>query len=284
MQRNERRDPVADGRASFGSPAECRHFAARNRDFVQAWPTLSRAMNYAFDGATPARSLADAVVFAVAARAANDFKDLSILACNGRGLGALDMLRGMFERTVTAMYLGLEPGKAGAYAKFHGLAAQKLLDQSEQNAELVQAVLSSRLSEVEADVDDVDGYHVPDCTRCLSRGRGETWTELDTVAMAERVGLRDVLLQCCCVPKRHMHALVDNMLHGLAANSRRSRSGVSAERDCADQAVSGGHHLSLVLLHLLIRQFGLEETPDVLQAFADYERLSETSLRTAVGL
>jgi hypothetical protein len=49
--------------------------------------------------------LADRVVFYLGRVAADDFSELLILSGNGYGIGALKVLRGMYERVVTAAFI-----------------------------------------------------------------------------------------------------------------------------------------------------------------------------------
>ena len=49
--------------------------------------------------------------------ASDDFGELLVLVGNGYGIGALKVLRGMYERMVTAAFLAKNPSEARSFAE-----------------------------------------------------------------------------------------------------------------------------------------------------------------------
>src|SRR3954469_6231764 len=62
--------------------------------------------------------LDEVLIFYSGIRCAEDFIAVTLLAAHGFGLDALALVRGMFERAVTAGYLRLHPEEAQAFADF----------------------------------------------------------------------------------------------------------------------------------------------------------------------
>src|SRR5258708_3052993 len=57
-------------------------------------------------------NMADGVVFFLGRAVADDFGELLVLAGNGRGIGSYKILRGMYERIVTAAFISKNPPEA----------------------------------------------------------------------------------------------------------------------------------------------------------------------------
>lgn len=64
------------------------------------------------------RRMAEVVVFYLGRAAADDFGELMILAGNGRGFGAYKILRGMYERIVTAAFIAKYPSEAPSFLSY----------------------------------------------------------------------------------------------------------------------------------------------------------------------
>jgi hypothetical protein len=58
------------------------------------------------------RIMADRIVFFLGRIAADDFGEILILSGNGRGIGATKILRGLYERLVTATFIDANPAEA----------------------------------------------------------------------------------------------------------------------------------------------------------------------------
>jgi hypothetical protein len=60
---------------------------------------------------------ADRVIFYLGRMAIDDFGEILTLAGNGRGFGAYKIVRGMYERVVTALYMEKNPAEARPFAE-----------------------------------------------------------------------------------------------------------------------------------------------------------------------
>jgi hypothetical protein len=72
------------------------------------------------------RRMAEVVVFYLGRAAADDFGEIIILAGNGRGFGAYKILRGMYERIVTAAFIAKYPSEAPIFLSYSYVERQKL--------------------------------------------------------------------------------------------------------------------------------------------------------------
>lgn len=70
--------------------------------------------------------IANRLIFYLGRTAADDFGELLVLAGNGYGVGALKILRGMYERMVTAAFLATKPSEARIFAEDDTIKKWKL--------------------------------------------------------------------------------------------------------------------------------------------------------------
>lgn len=72
------------------------------------------------------RRMAEPVVFYLGRAAADDFGELLILCGNGRGIGAYKILRGMYERVVTAAFIAKNPSEGRLFLSYSFIQREKL--------------------------------------------------------------------------------------------------------------------------------------------------------------
>lgn len=129
-------------------------FLLENRDFLREYPELGsletkifiRALDQPseeeFEGirklpenSAPVVEFEDklsskVVVFYLGRIAADDFGEIVVLAGNGYGFGAHKVVRGMFERVVTAMYVARKPAEARVFAEQSAIDKYKLWERT----------------------------------------------------------------------------------------------------------------------------------------------------------
>src|SRR5271167_491232 len=118
----------------IGNGEAQQRFMCENTQFLEEWPLLQPVIEQVFlnrtiyppsedawarvkdlpDDASEVLALedkyrTDLIVYTLGRIAVDDFNELVVLAGNGRGVGALKILRGMYERIVTAAYVAQTP-------------------------------------------------------------------------------------------------------------------------------------------------------------------------------
>lgn len=73
------------------------------------------------------RMAADRVVFYLGRVAVEDFVEIVVLSGNGLGFGAYKILRGMYERVVTAMYIAKHPAEARVFVESSAIMKRNYL-------------------------------------------------------------------------------------------------------------------------------------------------------------
>src|SRR3989442_13691806 len=118
-----------DASITFGIPKEWIAFSARHQRFLERFPDLKNALTTAFIRKGQASQPVDRVVFFYGRNCVEDFFQILLLCANGYGTGANALLRGMYERAVTAVYLSEHPDKTDDFLDFYWIAQRRLLNQ-----------------------------------------------------------------------------------------------------------------------------------------------------------
>lgn len=243
----------------FGIPEEWTHFGEHHQLFLDRFPNLRAAMHAAFLREVRASEPVDRIVFFAGRLCVEEFMEILLLCGNGYGIAALKIVRGMFERVITALYLRLHPKDTDDFLDFHWVSQRKLARAIESS--FGKEVLEGKLEEVEANYQRVRGrFMVTDCKRCGTRRLNFTWSKLDLVAMARNVGtIGALIVPAYYLPTREAHSTVGAILSRLKENS----DGVltfdeGPQREKADEALISAHNLLLNVLELQREHFKLQ--------------------------
>lgn len=193
------------------------------------------------------------VIFWLGHQAAADFFDILLLAVHGYGFGAVKMLRPLFERVVTVLYLIKNPAEVDAFNKYADIDAWHLF-----NWALVSSIdpatfmTADEVAEARAAYERVKGDFTP---RKKHRERG-TWSGKDLAARADDVGLKQLYGPAALWPTLHIHTT----RVGFEACLSRSAAGLTfthgPKREQADYAIAYAHGLMVLLLRECNSFFG----------------------------
>lgn len=98
--------------ATFGSPEQWEAFAQKRPGFRGAMPRLHKLLEKVFIRTLTDPSDADTAVFYLGRLCVEDFMEILVLCGNGYGLGGKKLLRGLYERALTAWHLHRHPEEA----------------------------------------------------------------------------------------------------------------------------------------------------------------------------
>ena len=102
----------------IGNAAEQKEFLAANPARTKAIENLYASAKQVFLRTLTSNVPADRVGFYLGRICVEEFSEIFLLAGNGHGIGALKILRGMFERAVTAAYILANPDQADAFLEY----------------------------------------------------------------------------------------------------------------------------------------------------------------------
>ena len=204
---------MADIVYEIGDTTETRAFWGRNSEFEPVFHTLITLTNKCFGREYQPANRAEDIVFDLGQACRDDFYEVVMLASHGLGNGGMKLLRGMFERAVTAAYLIKNPDKAERFVRYGAIQEHRMM-----NAALVVASedefdeamgpgntvaeIKQRYNEIKPEFEAVV------CSKCGKTRTDGSWDPLDVVSMARKVGgpFLTFLSGAYAIPNSQVHA------------------------------------------------------------------------------
>jgi len=257
-----------------GSPEEWASFAEARPGFFEKHGVLRAAIDLAFTK-VQSDTLPDLVIFLSSRLCADEFREIFLLSANGHGLAALRLLRGMYERAVTARFLHLHPEATQDFVDYGVIQKGKFASALLENAGDLSQERVERLKQAKADKDAMVAedkqatsprFQVSVCKPCSTTRLNHTWTRLDFVTMAKQVGtLGGFLASCYHEPTFHTHGTV------IALEACTESVGEDAfkllfgpRRKEAARALMLAHAILLNVLGLIAERFQVAGLPEAL--------------------
>lgn len=252
---------------TVGIPEEQIDFGKRHRLFLERLPNLRTALNIAFIRKGRSTNQVDRVVFYLGRIVVEEFWEITVLCGNGYGIGALKLLRGMYERCVTARYLHLKPESVDDWFDFEGISDYKLMKAI--SATFGDGALDrTSCEEIESRYKTVrDQFLVSDCEKCGTKRVNYTWSKVDLVSMARICGsIGDLIVPSYYMSTREAHSTANAMVSRLREFED---DGITfdggPQREIADQTLMTAHNVLLNALDLQKDHFRLDELEVPLQ-------------------
>jgi hypothetical protein len=216
---------------------------------------------------------ADRVIFYLGRMAVDDFGEILTLAGNGRGFGAYKIVRGMYERIVTALYLEKNPAEARAFAESSAITKLNYLKRTfEASPDSRERFSEEFMQAIEQDAASAEAKRKQSiCPKCRQPITQEAWTRLslDVMAKAAEPALEIFYPQFYLEGTAQSHA---NMF-GIERRLIRKDGGITYKEVSEEEArfaVHLGHHLMVRLLAMQNRYFTLgfdDEVRERIDAF-----------------
>jgi hypothetical protein len=267
----------------YGYPEEWSSFATRHSEFVQRFDNIEKALHAAFHRTHATSTLAQRTIYFLGRLAAEEFMEILLLCGNGYGIGAQKLVRGMYERAVTARYLFRHPDEVDDYIAFHRVTDHRFLMAIQST--IGHDVLTREQAErIERDYDAVKSrFMIPDCKTCNTTRLNHSWSRKDVVSMArESEDLWRLLVPAYYVPTQESHSTLKAVFSRLDPEAVTKGEGLifdsSAQRDEADQAIVAAHTILLNVLDLQRECFHITEVEPLLQTcLEDFQAILEAA-------
>ena len=242
----------------FGKPTEQAQFFNRHSHFFEKWPNLEMAINAALDGKRTCSTKTDKVVFATGNQCIEDFREILLLCGNGYGLGAMKVLRSLYERAVTARHLHLHSEQTDDFIDFFWVNAAKL------NKRIQEAYGDSffdafpdqkeKFKEIEEQRAAVkERFQVTICKKCEKKGGNYTWSKEDFVTLASKVGELGkplYILVAYYLPTEQAHSTMQALLSRLGQTQE---AGVTFDHEPKRREADLVFHVALFILLDVLR-------------------------------
>jgi len=267
---------VSRAKIRIGDPAEWEDFARCYAKFVERMPSLANATKIAFERSAETDQPLDKLIFYSGRLCTEDFFEILLLCANGYGFGGIKLLRGMYEKLVTAAYLRAQPKETDKFLNFFWVARYRLLkvlvDNVGSEGQWAEAwkTAQTQFEELKGD------YQVPHCEHCEKTRVNYTWSRMDPVTMAKKSGI-DVLAKLAfdsySIPTQYGHSTAMAILSRLSETENGTVFEGGAQRKWADLALFRAHYMLLIMLSLQADHFGvpgLKELIEVASSDFDY--------------
>jgi hypothetical protein len=199
----------------YGYPEEWADFQKRNPEFLRHFGNLEKAIDAAFQRVHENTELWQRTIYFLGRIGVEEFMEVLLMCGNGYGIGAQKLLRGMYERAVTANYLFKHPEQVEYFQAYERVADYKLLE-SLRSCGAASVVPKERAAAIEQDYEAVKGkFEVTACKKCKTTRINHNWNKKDLVSMArESDGLWALLPYAYQGPTRQFHSTMDSISHG----------------------------------------------------------------------
>jgi hypothetical protein len=164
----------------LGETKKADEFFDRNPAFFSAFERVTQLANRCFGRPIPTDTEANRICFELGQTCLQDYLEINFLGVNGYGTGAMKLLRGLYERAVTAAYLILFPEKAARFQQYTAIHNHKAIQRAQK---VTPEALKELLSEFGVTIDWFkDEYEKakPDfqennCQKCGTKRIAHAW-------------------------------------------------------------------------------------------------------------
>ena len=256
-----------------GFPDRWKRFEEDNQLFLEKLEQLYRTINATFARRFTPRSVADKVIFALGRVAVEDFNEIALLAVNGYGVGAGKLLRGMYERVVTASYISRNADKAQRFLDYYPIYWRRMFNHATKLYDMSQIVTDEIRRKMQAEFERVkEGFEESICKKCGTKRIAYSWSPLDLASMAAHAeeGLKDHYLPCYYMPTQQAHATVPSLLARLKHSEKEDLSFEVKTQEKQAEALSQSHALLLAAIRTQNTYFDLGLDSELEQRVSDW--------------
>lgn len=267
---------LKDGDYIFGFPEEWAKFQERFPGFLKVFDALADTANRVRRRTfTPENHPVDLTVFFLCSLVFEDFTEVWVMAGNGLGTGALKVLRGMYERAVTAAYLSRFPDEAKRFWKYWSIPHRKLLNHARElhGLEFVQSVLGpDHIKTVEDEYQQVKGdFEEALCVTCNLKRTMFSWSKLGLPAMAKKAGhgLELCYYNAYATPTQQAHSTVLSVTSRVKQQDDGHFFDNSVQATYSALAIMTAHVIMLKVLRVENEHFSLGLDSEIAQREAE---------------
>jgi len=235
----------------IGCPKEVKEFVKRHPSLPTKFDALHATLKKTFIREIALPTDADRAIFFLGRLSAEDFWEIFLLCANGYGIGGLKILRGLYERAVTAAYIAKNPEEAQRFWDYHHVQVGRRFNHAKQVFDMTKHFTAEKIEEIKTSYQSAkEKFQETLCEKCKTTRTQFSWSQLDIASMAakSRGDLRDLYFPCYFVPTMQSHATVQSLLDRLLEEDGLVRFDEAAQPDRADEALIGAHKVILLVL------------------------------------
>lgn len=206
-------------------------------------------------------------IYFLACGCLREFNEVLLLCSNRYGIGALKILRPLYERVVTLKYLSEHPEEVESFQRYSTVHLHKLLIESDVMLAGRQQVEGEARTSIEQRYENVKSqFKMTMCKKCGRQGLQSSWTKKGLPELAQAAGedIRKIYFMAFLLPTLHIHTTHWGISSQLKEYGDK---GIGDNPKAEDQAVftalSGAHVLLLEVIAVLNDHFELERAEEV---------------------
>lgn len=254
----------------FGNPVEWKAFHNAHPVFVEKVPLLFKTFHKVFKRKVPASApRADALVLHLGMLCVEDFKEILVLCANGFGIGGQKILRGLYEKTITADYLSTHPDEAIKFLDYFWVHLKKDLNHLKlvYKRDIHEPGFTENVMKEYEKVKDQ--FIEPLCKNCGTTKPQMSWTRLNVEAMgkAAKSPMADWYHTCYFLPTMQTHTTMGAIFSRLKIQEELDFAYFSTEptRNEASKVARNSHLLMLNVLHRQNQHFDLDMEDEIME-------------------
>jgi hypothetical protein len=212
-----------------------------------------------------AKGQIDNVLWMLAASCLAEFDDIFLLAGNGRGVGAIKLLRAYYERVVTLSYLAKHPDKVKQFVDYSDVHWKKLLLETIRTKAKV-SISKEAVERIETNFEAVKGNYQTRCGKCNVPSLQGSWTKKPVADMASDISdiLRYMAFNAYLRPTFHIHTTHFGIVEQCEkTDGKLLFSDVSMQRKMAAEVLNHAHILLGQVMDVLNNKFELAKDEEM---------------------
>jgi hypothetical protein len=247
---------------TVGFPKEWDDFFKSHPNWAEKYKALHSTLKKIFIREFKPKNAADKVVFFLGRLCLEDFNEVFLLCANGYGFGGLKILRGLYERTVTAGYISKNPNEAELFLEYHFIQKGKMLSHA-------KGFFGNIKDQIDAnEIEDAEQryklykekFKEPLCKECKTYRTRFSWSALDLLSMAKKTDfdLDSLYFPGYFFPTIQTHATPSALMSRLKIKDDGNVSfDDSSQKDWAERALVAAHNILLRVMLIQDAHFNL---------------------------
>lgn len=257
----------------FGDPQAQTSFNREYGEFLSRLPFLYKTINTAISKLPINPSHPEVTVMALSRMVFEDFRQILLLCSNGETAGGMKVLRGMFERAVTAKYLQQHPVEVDDFINFNAVSRYKEANEANRISKLSEETMNRYAEERKA---VKDRYMVDDCKKCGTKKLNHTWTKKSLVEIAKEAGFKFVMLESYYFAMQETHSTWASIERRIKFHEDIQKFEYDDTEKPTERtaALLNAHYLTLHAIEALQNQFRLEAINEMYeQCLTDFKEI-----------
>jgi hypothetical protein len=218
---------------------------------------------------------ADKVIFYLGRLCIEDFNEIFLLCGNGYGIGGLKILRGLYERVVTLGYISENPTQAEPFLEYHHIHKGKMLIHAEKIFDLEKDISPEELVTAKENYRIYkDKFREIACEICKTKRTMFSWSKLDTLSMAQKIGLDGLYFPGFYYPTLQTHATLASLMVRMKVRANGNISfDEGAQHEWASKSLITAHNLMIYVLMIQNTYFKLNIDSEIEERKNDFQEI-----------